>query len=196
MLQKILEAVPALLVAAVIVAIGYVVAKIVRSLLESFLSGVGLDALPGRLGLNFLSAKEGQLPPSGALGAAAAVVIMLITAQQACASLRFQQLADLLRRVVEYLPNLVVGIVILLAALSLANYLAALVAKALDGHPHPRCCRAWPAARCSCSASAWPLNSSAWREEIVMIAVAALFGGGALAVGLAFGLGGKDRAAS
>ena len=194
MLQKILEAVPALLVAAVIVAIGYVVAKIVRSLLESFLSGVGLDALPGRLGLTFLSAKEGQLPPSGALGAAAAVVIMLITAQQACASLRFQQLADLLRRVVEYLPDLVVGIVILLAALSLANYLVALVAKALDGHPHAALLSG--VARCAVLllGVSMALEQLGVGEEIVMIAVAALFGGGALAVGLAFGLGGKDRA--
>jgi len=194
MLQKILEAVPAMLVAAVIIAIGYVVAKIVRSLIESFLSGVGLDALPDRLGLSFLSAKEGQLPPSGVIGAATAVIIMLITAQQACASLRFQQLADLLRRVVEYLPSLLVGIVILLAALSLANYLAALVAKALEGHQNATLLSGVTRYAVLLLGAGMALEQLGVGKEIVTIAVAALFGGGAIAVGLAFGLGGKDRA--
>ncbi len=121
MLQTILDAVPALLVAAVIVLIGYVVAKAVRSLVESFLSGIGADELPGRLGLTFLEARAGQTPPSKLIGAVTAVVILLITAQQACAKLRFDQLADLLQRIVAYLPNLAVGLIILLAAMSLGR---------------------------------------------------------------------------
>jgi hypothetical protein len=193
-LQNILEAVPALLVAAVIVIIGYVVAKVVRSLIETFLSGIGLDALPGRLGLTFLTAKEGQMPPSGLLGAAAAVVIMLITAQQACASLRFDQLAELLRRVVEYLPDLAVGIVILLAALSLGKHLASLVTKAMSNHPHAAVLAGVTHGAVVLLGASMALGQLGVGEEIVVIAVAALLGGAALALGLAFGLGGKDRA--
>jgi len=193
-LQNILEAVPALLVAAVIVIIGYVVAKVVRTLVEAFLSGIGMDALPGRLGLGFLEAKAGQMPPSGLVGAAVAVVIMLITAQQASASLRFDQLAELLRRVVEYLPNLVVGLVILLGALSLGKYLGALVASALGSHANVKTLAAVTRYAVVLLGASMALEQLGVGEEIVLVAVGALLGGSALALGLAFGLGGKDRA--
>ena len=194
MLQNILEAVPALLVAAVIVAVGYVVAKVVRSLVEAFLSGVGLDALPGRLGLTFLEAKEGQMPPSSLAGAALAVVIMLITAQQAAASLRFNQLAELLRRVVEYLPNLAVGLVVLLAALSLGKYLGSLVAGSLSGHAHANVLAGVARYAVILLGGSMALEQLGVGEEILLVAVSALLGCSALALGLAFGLGGKDRA--
>lgn len=193
-LQHILEAVPALLVAAVIVIIGYVVAKVVRTLVEAFLSGIGMDALPGRLGLTFLEAKAGQMPPSGLVGAAVAVVIMLITAQQASASLRFDQLAELLRRVVEYLPNLVVGLVILLGALSLGKYLGSLVANALGSHANGRMLAAVTRYSVILLGASMALEQLGVGEEIVLVAVGSLLGGSALALGLAFGLGGKDRA--
>ncbi len=194
MLQNILEAVPALLVAAVIVAVGYVVAKVVRSLVETFLSGVGLDTLPGRLGLTFLEAKEGQMPPSRLVGAALAVVIMLITAQQASASLRFNQLAELLRRVVEYLPNLAVGLVILLAALSLGKYLGSLVASSLSSHAHVNVLAGVARYAVILLGVSMALEQLGVGEEILLVAVSALLGCSALALGLAFGLGGKDRA--
>ncbi|MDD4017512.1 MAG: mechanosensitive ion channel [Kiritimatiellae bacterium] len=194
MLQNILEAVPALLVATVIVAVGYVVAKVVRSLVEAFLSGVGLDALPGRLGLAFLEAKEGQMAPSKLIGAALAVVIMLITAQQASASLRFNQLAGLLGRVVEYLPNLAVGLVILLAALSLGKYLGSLVAGSLGGHAHANVLAGVARYAVILLGVSMALEQLGVGEEILLVAVGALLGCSALALGLAFGLGGKDRA--
>lgn len=194
MLQNILEAVPALLVATVIVAVGYVVAKVVRSLVEAFLSGVGLDALPGRLGLAFLEAKEGQMAPSKLVGAALAVVIMLITAQQASASLRFNQLAGLLGRVVEYLPNLAVGLVILLAALSLGKYLGSLVAGSLGGHAHANVLAGVARYAVILLGVSMALEQLGVGEEILLVAVGALLGCSALALGLAFGLGGKDRA--
>ncbi|MDD5706508.1 MAG: mechanosensitive ion channel [Kiritimatiellae bacterium] len=193
-LQSILGAVPELLVATVIVIVGCVVAKVVRSLVETFLGGVGFDALPGRLGLDFLKPKAGQASLSGGVGAAVAVVIMLITAQQASATLHFDQLAALLRRFVEYLPNLVVGILILLAALSLGKYVGELVKNALgaQAHGHSLACVARYAIVLLGAGMA--LEQLGVGKEIVMIAVSAVLGGAALALGLAFGLGGQYRA--
>ena len=193
-LQNILEAIPAIMVALVIVVVGCLVAKAVRSLLESFLSGVGLDALPKRLGLTFLETKEGQMPPSGLVAAGIGVVIILITAQQAAASLGFSQLADLIRRVVEYLPDLVVGLVILMAALSLGKYAGSLVARSLGSHANAGVLSGVARYAVILLGVSMALEQLGVGNEIVMIALGALLGGGALALGLAFGLGGKDRA--
>ncbi|HOE61442.1 MAG TPA: mechanosensitive ion channel [Kiritimatiellia bacterium] len=194
MLQTILDAVPALLVAAIIVLIGYVVAKVVRALVESFLSGIGTDELPGRLGLTFLEARAGQTPPSKLIGAITAVVILLITAQQACAKLRFDQLAELLQRIVAYLPNLAVGLIILLAAMSLGKRFGTMVAGALENHANGKALSVVAHYAVLLLGLSMALEQLGVGKEIVMIAVGSLLGGSALALGLAFGLGGQDRA--
>ncbi len=193
-LQSILAGVPALLVAAIIVIIGCVVARVVRSLVESLLAGIGLDRLPERIGLDFLAAKPGQKPISTIIGAAVAVIIILITAQQAAASLQFDQLAGLLRKLVEYLPNLVVGLVILMAALSLGRYLSGLVTGALGANPNAALLSGVTRYAVFLLGFSMALEQFGIGEEIVMIAVSALLGGAAIAVGLAFGLGGKAQA--
>ena len=193
-LQSILAAVPALLVATVIVVVGCVVARVVRSLVEGFLGGIGVDQLPQRLGLDFLAARPGQTPPSRLIGAAVSVVIILITAQQAAASLKFDQLAGLVGRIVAYLPNLVVGLAILLAALSLGRYLGALTASTLEGSPNAKVLATVTRYAVYLLGFSMALEQFGIGEEVVMIGVSALLGGAAIAVGLAFGLGGKAQA--
>ncbi len=193
-LEKILAAVPAVLVAIVIVIVGVVVAKVVRSLVEAFLSGIGIDALPERIGLDFLAPKPGQLPLSGVIGAAVSVVILLITAQQATASLQFDQLAGLIRKLVEYLPALVVGLLILLSAMSLSKYVGNLVSRAMGANPNGATLAAVARGAVMVLGVSMALEQLGVGEEIVLVAVGSLLGGAALALGLAFGLGGKDRA--
>ncbi len=193
-LQNILDAVPALLLATVIVIVGWVVARIARSLVETFLAGVGFDALPGRLGLDFLSPKSGQMTLSGVTGAAAAVVIVLITAQQAAAALRLSQLADLLRQIVEYLPSLVVGLLILLAAISVGRYVGGLVTRALEPRSDARALANIARYAVILLGAGMALEQLGVGRDIVVVAVGAVLGGAALALGLAFGLGGKERA--
>lgn len=194
MLQGILAAVPALLAATVIVIIGCLVARLVRSLVENFLSGVGFDSLPGRLGLDFLEPKSGQLGLSGIGGAIVGVIIILITAQQATATLKFTQLADLLRQVVEYLPHLLAALGILLAAFSIGKYVGTLVARAMEGQSHAGLLSAVARYAITLLGVGMALEQLGIGAEIVGIAIAAILGGAALALGLAFGLGGKDQA--
>ena len=193
-LESVLAAIPAMLVATVIVIIGCLIAKVLRSLVTSLLAGVGFDNLPERLNLNFMTPKAGQTPLSGVVGAIVAVVIILITAQQAAASLKFMQLADLVRQVVEYLPSLVVGLLIMLVALSLSKYVGNLIEGALKGHGNTRLLSI--IARCAITllGAGMALEQLGVGQEIVTVAIAAILGGAALALGLSFGLGGKDRA--
>lgn len=193
-LQNILEAVPAILVATIVIIIGTIVARVVRGLVTSLLAGVGFDSLPERIGLSFLAPKQGQMPLSGILGSIVSIIIILITAQQAAAALNFDQLADLIQRLIVYLPDLAIGLVIMIATLSLAKYVANLVAGALKDQPHGKLLSRIARAAIILLGFGMALEQFGIGEDIVVVAVTAVLGGIALAIGLAFGLGGRDRA--
>ncbi len=192
-LEAVLAAVPAIIVAAVIVIVGYAIAKVVRGLVESLLRGIGFDALPDKIGLEFLKPR-GQATLSAIAGAVVMAVILLLTAQQALASLGFEQLAALTDSIVRYLPHLAVGLVILFAALSLGKYVGGLVAQAASGSPHAKLLAIIARYAIIFLGAGMALDQLGVSEQIVITAVSAVLGGAALALGLAFGLGGKEKA--
>lgn len=194
MLERILAAVPSILVAAVIMAIGYLVARFVRNLAESFLGGVGFDQLPGRLGLAFLKPGEGRPSLSSIGGTVVMIVILLLAAQQALASLGLAQLAAFADWVINYLPRLVVGLAILLAALSLGQFLGKLAGGAAQGSGYGGLLGGVAKYAIVFLGASMALNQLGVSEEIVTMTVSMVLGAAALALGLAFGLGGRDRA--
>ena len=193
-LEQLLAAIPLVLVAIVVVGIGYFVAKAVRGLVESFLSGVGFDALPSKLGLSFLQPKEGQPNLSSIAGTVIMAVILLLTAEQALATLELGELSALVGGLISYLPNLLVGVVIILVGLSLGSYVAGLLGSVLSGSPHKTFVSSVAKYAIIFLTFSMGLNQLGVGEDIVRIAVSAVLGGSALALGLAFGLGGRDRA--
>ena len=195
-LESVLAAVPAILVAAVIVGIGYAIAKFMRGLVETFLSGIGFNAFPEKIGLRFLKPAEGKATLSSILATVVMAVILLLTAQQALDTLGFAQLSELVDGLVRYLPSLVAGIVILLAALSIGNYVGDLVGKATSGGGHSRLLSNVSKYAIFFLGASMALDQLGVGEKIVTTAVTAVLGGAALALGLAFGLGGKDKAKS
>ncbi len=195
-LEQVMQAIPLIFVALVIMAIGYYVAKAIRGLLEAFLNGVGFDELPSKLGLAFLTPKEGQLGLSSIAGTVVMAVILLLTAQQALATLQLGQLSELVAGLLGYLPQLLVGLVIILAALSLSSYAADLLNSMLAGSQHGRMVAMVAKFAIIFLGFSMGLNQLGVGEEIVRLLVAAVLFGTALALGLAFGLGGRDKAKS
>jgi Mechanosensitive ion channel, conserved TM helix len=182
----------------VVLAVGYFVAKAVRGIVESFLSGVGFDGLPAKLGLTFLEPKQGQPSLSGIAGTVVMAIILLLTAEQALATLHLGELSSLVGSLIGYLPNLLVGLAIILLGLSLGNYVAKLLGSVLSGSPHGAVVATVAKVAIVFLTFSMGLNQLGVGEEIVRIAVAAVLGGFGLALGLAlglaFGLGGRDRA--
>ena len=78
--------------------------------------------MPEKLNLGFLKPQEGRASLSVIAGTVVMFIILLLTAQQALDTLGFTQLSALADNIVRYLPALFVGIVILLATLSLGQY--------------------------------------------------------------------------
>lgn len=195
-LEQVLTAIPAILVASVVVFIGYAVARFVRQLVQNLLAGIGFDTLPSRIGLNFLAPREGRQPLSAIVGTVVMVIILLLVASQAFSSLGLGQLAGLTDQFVGYLPNLFIGIIILLAALSLANFVAGIVSSAAGSSPYAATLGKVARFAIVFLGAGMALDELGVSEQIVTVAVTAVLGGAALAIGLAFGLGGKDRAKS
>jgi len=193
-LEKVLAAVPAVLLAAIIVAVGYAIARLVRGLVTTLLEGVGFDQLPEKTGLGFLKPKDGKSTLSSISGTVVMVIIMILTLQQALASLGLTQLADFAGWTIDYLPKLAVGLVILLAALAFGEYAGRLAASAASGSGYGKVGGTVAKYAIIVLGAGMALDQMGISRNIVTVAVTAVLGGAALALGLAFGLGGKEKA--
>ncbi|MDX1382100.1 MAG: mechanosensitive ion channel [Thermoanaerobaculia bacterium] len=193
-LTRFLEIVPLAFAAALLIAIGYVVARLVRDLVRGFLESVGADQLPAKLGLSFLQPKEGQPSISKIVSGFVMFLILLFTVGQAFATLQLEGLALLVGSVIAYLPWLLSGVAIILVGLSLSGYVGRMVESAVAGHAHAGLIG--KVARVAILFLAFSIGVAQLgiAEDIVAILAAAVLGGVALGLGLAFGLGGKDRA--
>ena len=122
------------------------------------------------------------------------VIILLLTAQQALATLGFAQLSGLVDELVRYLPQLIVGLIVLFVALWLGNYIGGLATSATKGSGHSKLVGAFAKYAIIFLGISMALDQLGVGEKIVQTAVTAVLGGAALALGIAFGLGGKDKA--
>ncbi len=193
-LQQLLSAVPLLFVALVVVGIGYYIAKAVRQIVQGFLEGVGFDSVPEKLGLGFLKPREGRTSLSVIAGAAVMGVILLLTIEQALSTLRLEELAGMVGGILGYLPGLLVGLAIIVAGLSIGAYVGRLVGDLLSSHPQGKLVSLIANYFIVFLAFSMGLTQMGVGEEVVQVAVTAVLGGVALALALAFGLGGKDQA--
>ena len=193
-LGKVLDAVPALLVAAVVIAIGYAIARVIAGVIDKSLKGIDFDALPGKIGLGFLAPETNRVPLSSVLAKFVMVVILLLTAQQALASAGLNQLAEFAALLTGYLPNLIFGVLLLLAALSIGKYVGKLVGEATQGTGYGDLLANVARYAVTFLGAAMAFRQFGLGEEIVAVVVGAVAGGAALALGLAFGLGGKEKA--
>jgi hypothetical protein len=193
-LQQLLAAIPPLIGGFIIAAIGYFVAKMVGGFVDSFLRGVGFDQLPQKVGLDFLTPKDGGATLSTIAGQVVMVVVLLLIAAQALAMMQLESLAAMVGTLLGYLPNLAVGLAIILAALSLGNYVAGVVGSALSGSGQGGFVAAVARYAIYFLGISMGLTQLGVGEEVVKVAVSAVLGGTALALGIAFGLGGKDKA--
>lgn len=193
-LGTVLNAVPALLVAAVVIAIGYAIARVIANVIEKSLKGIDFDALPGKIGLGFLVPKSGRVSLSSVVAKFVMIVILLLTAQQALASAGLTQLAGFAALMTGYLPQLVVGLLLLLAALSIGKYVGTLVGEATQGTGYGGLLANVARYAVTFLGAAMAFRQFGLGDEIVAVVVSAVVGSAALALGLAFGLGGKDKA--
>ena len=194
-----LGAIPKIIGFIIILAIGWLVASLVAKGAAALLRSIRFNDMSQRSGFAGFVSKTGvQTDSAGFVADIAKWFIRLITLVVAFDALGLPAVSDVLRQLLLWLPNLAVAIVVLIIGGLAANALAGLVrgatAQADLGKPD----LLGNIARVAVWAFAIVIavNQIGIARELVNTLFMATVGSLALALGLAFGLGGRDTAAA
>jgi len=192
MLNLVLTALPSIFAAGLLVAIAYVVGRLVAGLITNVLTGIGFNAILARLGLGKEPA-EGERTPSEIVGYLVLVAVMLLASIEASRLLGFETLGGLIADLTVFLGQVILGLIIFGIGLYLAN-VAAQVVRASGATQAGLLALA---ARVSILilSGAIALSQMGLGGEIIQLAFGVLLAAIALAAALAFGLGGREIAA-
>jgi len=196
MLAQMLAILPNLFGAALVLAVAYILGKIIAELAVKLLAGMGFDSLPERLGLAKPAAEGAEPPartPSQMVGYIVIVAIMLFALIEATQMLKFALLADIIYEFTIFAGHVLMGLIIFAIGIYLANLaFNAVVSSGMSSSKLPA-----HAARISilAFAGAMALRQMGLANEIINLAFGLLLGAIAVAIALAFGLGGKEIAA-
>jgi hypothetical protein len=192
-------AIPKILAFAVILIVGWFVAGLIARLAARVLRAVRFNELAERSGFGAFVRNVGvQTDTAGFLATVANWFMRLIVLVVAFDALGLPAVSDVLRQLLLWLPNLAVGIVVLVIGGLLANAAAGVIrgATASAGFRHPDLLANVARASVWVFAIIVAVNQIGIAQELVntlfMGAVALVV----IALGLAFGLGGRDVAAN
>jgi small-conductance mechanosensitive channel len=122
--EKLTETIPGILGAVIVILIAWLLARLVSGGFERLLRKVKFDAFAERLKLTgFLQQAGIQLAPSTIIGRFIYWIFVLLTIASAAETLNWTAVSYQIQRFLEYLPNLVTGILIF----GIGAYLATLV---------------------------------------------------------------------
>src|SRR4051812_318830 len=187
--------VPRLVGFLLILLIGYIIAKVVKSVLSKVLERVGLDhALHTGSTGQYVNKVAPDTKPSRTIGAIAFWFIFLGAISIAVSQLGIRALTTFVASIAAYLPNVVAAIIIFVIAGVIAAAVGGLVARTMGDTPTGKIVGSVVPVLVMAIATFMILNQLKIAPAIVTITYAALIGGVFLAMALAFGLGGRDVA--
>ncbi|WP_169252944.1 mechanosensitive ion channel [Brevibacterium sp. 'Marine'] len=182
MLQIFLNAIPLIIAAGILLAIGFVIAKFLGNLLEQILQGIGTDRAINEIGI----VPEGT-SASNVITRLVQVAIMIFFAIMAARMLGFPEITNILNEILDLGGSVLFG-----AAIIAAGFLiAAIIGKFITNNLASKVLRYSAIALFI----AMGLRYMGLADSIINLAFGAVVIGGAAAAALAFGLGGRDAAA-
>jgi hypothetical protein len=190
MLGRILDAVPHLVAAALILVVTYYVARFASSLISRLLNGMGFDTLPAKLGLDRVF--TGELKPSTLVGIVIMFFAMLFATVEAANQLDFTQVGVVVATFIRFGGDVLLGAVILVVGFWLASLVHGVISRGKGEHAQGLA----KLARLAIIGLviAMGLRAMGIADDIVNLAFALTFGAIAVTVALSFGLGGREAA--
>lgn len=189
---------PKLLAALLLFLAGWLVARLLRSGVKRGLEALGFGRLAEKSGLEALLRQGGlEVSLAGLIAGVVYWLVLLVIAVSAANSLGLDAVAELANRVVLYLPNVVVAILVLVLGTLLARFLNRLTFAWLHGMKIPGALAVSTGIEYAVQVFAlfMALEQLAIGSQMLTLAFAIVFGGLVLALALAFGLGGREWAA-
>ena len=190
MLAQILNAVPHIVAAGLILVVTWYVAKFASALLSRLLSGMGFDTLPEKIGM--ARAFGGQFKPSALVGIVILFFAMLFATVEAANQLQFTQVRDVVTTFIGFGGNVLLGAMILLVGFWLASLAYTAIQHA--GTENTKGLGRLAQVAIIGLVIAMGLRAMGIADDIVNLAFAFTFGTVAVAMALSFGLGGREAA--
>ncbi|WP_425995687.1 mechanosensitive ion channel [Caulobacter sp. DWR1-3-2b1] len=219
-LSTVLSAIPRVLAAAIVLAVGWFIGRWVAQLIERILPATGFDRSISSLSSLTVTAEKatepkpltapyaGDVTPatarafggearkpmtaSGMVGKIAMVAIVAFTAVEAAKLLQFGAIAVTLQEILALAGHVIVGGVIITAGVLIAGVLANLINRGSGGADgFASTLVRWATIAL---ATAMGLRFMGIADDIVLLAFGLTLGAAAVAAALAFGLGGRDAA--
>nr|WP_223255026.1 mechanosensitive ion channel [Bacillus atrophaeus] len=129
MMESVLSFLPKLFAAALIVLIGWLIARIVRDIITNFLASIGTERMAARMGLS-IYLKDTSL--SAVIGTIAYVLILIPVVISALDQLDISGISGpavaMLNTVLTMLPNIIIAIVLILAGIWVGKWVNTMVA--------------------------------------------------------------------
>ena len=192
-------AIPKIVGFAIILIVGWVIAALIEKALIALLRAMHFNGFAERAGLSgFIQKSNMHSDAAGTLALIAKWFVRLIALVVAFDALGLPAVSDILRQLLMWLPNLVVALVALVAGGVAANALGSVVrgAAAEGGLDRPDMLARVAKVAVWAFAIVVAVNQIGIATAIVNTLFMATVGAVALALGLSFGLGGRDMAGS
>ncbi|MCX6761485.1 MAG: hypothetical protein NTY33_01370 [Candidatus Moranbacteria bacterium] len=197
--QKMTDFLPTLIGALIVLIVGWIMAVTLGRLVEKMVSELGVDSAMRKIGFGGggKASKNGlNLEISGFIGGLVKWFLILVFLMAATDIMHLNQITIFLNRIVLYLPNVLVAVVILTAVFLLGNFVYHIVKGSTRA-------AGVMSATLLATISKWAIIIFGFFAALIQLGVAdslvnSMFIGLvamlALAGGLAFGLGGRDEA--
>jgi hypothetical protein len=189
---------PALLGAFIVLIVGWFIATGLARLAERGLRAIGLERAAERSGIgHFIEQSGTRWTVSGIIAALIKWSIFLIFIQAAASALGMTQITAIINSVILFIPRLIVALAIIVLGALLARFLGGMVRGSLSevGVGSPRVFAKLTQYAIIGFAIVAAFNELGIAETVVNTLLIGLIGALALALGLAFGLGGREVAA-
>ena len=193
MLNLILGALPSIFAALLIISVAYVIAKLVAKLVSSLLAGTGFDKFIVNLGVMKESKKEGG-KASDVVGYIVLLAILFVASIEALEILGFALVSEIVAKFAVFAGNVLLGLIIFGLGLFIAN----VVSSKILTKPTAQFKMLSLLARVAILfiAGSMALQQMGVGEKIIIIAFGTILGAFAVAVAVAFGIGGRDIASN
>jgi small-conductance mechanosensitive channel len=198
LIENIIAVLATLIVALIVLLVGWIVAVVIGSIITQILNAIKLNQYFERMGWRkSLEAAEIKVDASAFIGGIfkwlSFVIVLMIVADV----LGLDQFAGLLQGVIGYLPNVIVAVFLFVAAVIISDILEKVVRAAVEGTKVGY--GAWAAVIVKWSIWVFAILAILEQLGVAQGLIQTLYTGVVaflvIALGIAFGLGGKDVAA-
>lgn len=195
--SKFKEFAPNLLAMLVILALGILLARVLRTVLVKFLAAVKFDNWSDRMGFTILMRKGGLwLKPSVVIGAFVFWILIIVTLMVGLSALNVAAINNLVGQFFSYLPRVFSAAIILLVGYVFSSFISrgVLIAAANGGYHYAKLLAEAVRVLLMLMILAMVMEELQIATSIVIAAFSIVFGGIVVALAIAFGVGGIGAA--